>query len=134
MKQTVNERVKLLRTSLKLNQVEFANELGISPSLISKIEVGEKPSVNTLDLIIEKYQVPEDWLLHGTGKFSYVKPEAAQSDPWRDVALKEVAGERDNLRAEVKNLWEMINAARRGEISFLRPVRKTAYQSTGTEG
>ena len=36
----MNERIKSLRKELKLNQTEFANSIGVTPSNISKIESG----------------------------------------------------------------------------------------------
>ncbi len=127
MKNTVNTRVKLLRTSLRLTQNEFASELGISSSLVSKLEAGEKPSAGTLDTIIQKYQVPESWILEGKGEMKYTKPtKETLTDPWRDVALKEVANERDNLRKEVQNLWGMIDDFRNGRLSFLTSVKEVA--------
>lgn len=92
MKQTVNERVKLLRSSLKLSQIEFAIEIGVSASLLSKIEAGEKPSQHTVDLICEKYSVPETWLNEGKGEMAFKKPVTKEptSDPYKDVLYKEL--------------------------------------------
>lgn len=129
MKNTVNSRVKLLRTQLRLTQNEFASELKVSASTISKIEAGEKPSPATLDTIIDHYSVPEDWLLNGKGELTYVKPEKELSDnPWKNTAFQEKAKEVESLKSEVKNLWSMIDDFRNGRLSFLLPVS----QRTGT--
>lgn len=129
MKNTVNSRIKLLRTSLRLTQNEFASELKISPSLVSKIEAGEKPSSGTIDTIITTYNVPEEWLVNGKGELAYVKPVKEISDnPWKNVAFQEKAKEVENLKSEVKNLWSMIDDFRNGRLSFLLPVS----QRTGT--
>ena len=90
MKSTVNSRVKLLRTSLRLTQNEFAAELGISPSTISKIEMGENPSPGTIDAIISTYSVPDDWLTDGKGDLKYSRPSGQKFDPATDTLYKEL--------------------------------------------
>lgn len=104
MKQSVNERVKLLRSSLKLTQVEFSNELQISPSSIAKIEAGEKPSISILDAMIEKFRVPEEWLLHGKGEMTYIKPVKAEFDPATDTLYNELKEQITFLRETIKAL------------------------------
>lgn len=88
MKQSVNERVKLLRTSLRLTQVEFAQELNVSASTIAKIETGEKPSIAVLDAIINKYSVPDDWIINGKGEMTFTKPTQPKNDPWKEEAYQ----------------------------------------------
>lgn len=124
MKSTVNERVKQLRTALRLNQVEFANEVGISPSLISKIEVGEKASINTLDAIIKTYSVPEEWILKGAGEMSYQRPQkAAQGfDPATDTLYNE-------LREQIKFLRQLIQDMRpRASANFPTALNGTGFR------
>lgn len=86
MKSTVNERIKALRGAMMLNQNEFATELGLSHSLISKVEAGNEASPKVLDTIIKTYSVPKEWLLQGRGEMAYERPLKAESSPWKDEA------------------------------------------------
>lgn len=115
MKQTVNERVRLLRTSLRLNQVDFANALKISPSLISKIERGDELSMATLDSIIKTFHVPEEWLVTGIGTMSYKEPEPeVQFNPASDILYNEMKDQILFMRETIKSLT--------GQVEFLREM------------
>lgn len=58
------ERVKELRTSLGLNQVEFGKKIGVTKQCISNWESGYiQPSVDMLRRIAETFSVSTDYLL-----------------------------------------------------------------------
>lgn len=64
----MNNRIKLLRANLGMNQSDFAQKLSISRSAICKIESGENyPSEQTISLICREFNVNEEWLRNGTG-------------------------------------------------------------------
>lgn len=92
MKSTVNERVKQLRITAAMNQTQFAMAIGVSPSLLQKVELGEKDvSAKTLEAIIENLKVPAEWLLEGKGKIAFEKPgSAVEVNPWQDITYKEM--------------------------------------------
>lgn len=59
----ISSRIKLLRQSLKLNQIEFAKTLGIKQSTLSSYENGiVSPSSDILLTIAQKYHISLDWL------------------------------------------------------------------------
>lgn len=61
------ERLKDMRTKLRLSQREVANILEISPSVISAYESGERtPSVEILLRLSDLYQCNTDYLLGRT--------------------------------------------------------------------
>ena len=67
---TLNERLKILRLSLKLSQEKFGAVIGIqSRAHISSLEIGSR---NLTDRIISdicrEFNVNEEWLRSGTGK------------------------------------------------------------------
>jgi len=129
MKQTVNERVRLLRTSLRLNQVDFANALKISPSLISKIERGDEMSMATLDTIIKTYHVPEEWLVTGSGTMSYREPEPeVQFNPAADILYNEMKDQILFMRETIKSLTEQVEFLR--EMVRAKSFRKAINQPT----
>jgi transcriptional regulator with XRE-family HTH domain len=66
---TINERVKELRKALKLTQDQFAEELNITRSSLSVIEIG-KTAVTERNIkeICNKFNVNQDWIRYGEGE------------------------------------------------------------------
>lgn len=57
------ERLKQLRTKLKLSQRDFANKIGVTASALSSYEKGQKnPSVGVVTNIAAQFHVSLDWL------------------------------------------------------------------------
>ena len=57
------ERLKQLRTKLKLSQRDFADKVGVTASALSSYEKGQKnPSVNVAINIATQFNVSLDWL------------------------------------------------------------------------
>ena len=64
----IAERFLKIRDHLKVNQRDFAGEIGVSYSVISDIERGARePSRKVLVALGEKYGVSLDWVLLGIG-------------------------------------------------------------------
>lgn len=58
------ERIKELRISLKMNQVEFGRKINVSKQCISNWENAYiQPSIDTLQKIAETFSVSADYLL-----------------------------------------------------------------------
>ena len=66
---TINERVKEVRKALKLTQDQFADELNITRSSLSVIEIG-KTAVTERNIkeICSKFKVNQDWIRYGEGE------------------------------------------------------------------
>lgn len=67
----INERLVVLRKSLKLSETEFGKKVGVSRSVINnidcfRVDASEKPLL--LSQICTVYNVNESWLLHGEGE------------------------------------------------------------------
>ena len=72
----MNERIKELRTFLKLSQEVFASRIKITRSSVSKLEKGENnPSEQTITLICKQFNVSEEWLKNGIGEMFKGIPE-----------------------------------------------------------
>jgi len=69
---TVNERIKHLRTSLKMSQVEFAKAIFVSNGYIAELE-NDKRRVNDriIHLMSLTFGVSEAWLKDGTGSMYF---------------------------------------------------------------
>ena len=69
---TINERVKELRSFLKMNQSTFGEKIGIAQTYLSQIEKGDRDVTDKISKIIcltewNGRKVNEDWLQNGTG-------------------------------------------------------------------
>lgn len=64
----MNTRLKEVRISQNLTQVEFAERLSLTSNFISLLEKGVKlPSDRTINDICNKFHIDEDWLRTGEG-------------------------------------------------------------------
>ncbi len=72
----MKNRIKQIRKAHNLSQVEMANQLGISQSVISLIESGHSSlSMDLLKKISEKYHVSCDWIIYGDENYVKICPE-----------------------------------------------------------
>ena len=73
------ERLKLLRKNLNMNQKNFASSLGLGQSTWAMIEIGKRNlSDRHIKTICAVYNVNEAWLRTGTGEmFIFHKDETA---------------------------------------------------------
>ena len=63
-KPEIGRRIRILR-GFDLNQKEFGKKLGISQSMVSRLEKGEIPSVELLIKMSEVFGKSTDWILKG---------------------------------------------------------------------
>lgn len=78
-----NTAFKIIRGATNLTQNQFAIKIGIEPSLLSRIESGERePTTRTIDLVTEKLSIPKDLIemlakeedeIHGMDKKDWAK-------------------------------------------------------------
>lgn len=78
-----NLAFKIIRGATNLTQFQFAKRVGLEPSLVSRIESGNRiPTKRTIDLIIEKLSIPKDLIemlakeedeIHGLDKKDWAK-------------------------------------------------------------
>jgi transcriptional regulator with XRE-family HTH domain len=80
-------RIRAVRERLKLKQVDFANQLGISQSFLSIVESGKrKPSFELLCSLLTRFNVDLTWVLTGQGKmFIATNQEASFMDLFPEV-------------------------------------------------
>jgi len=74
---SINERVKKLRSILKLSRQEFSKQISISHSSLGEIETGVR-NVNDriIQLISSQFKVEKEWLKFGNGEiFEIEKPD-----------------------------------------------------------
>ena len=90
---SIKDRVKLLRTTLKLSQEEFGRRIYVSQSLLTEIESGNrKVHDRIIQLIVSEYNVNKDWLLTESGDmFSAPPPDI------KKMQLLEIFNELDSM-------------------------------------
>lgn len=106
METTVNERIKLLRTSLNLTQNQFAAAIESTLTTVSRIENGgSKPQLGTIKAIIRVYNVNTEWLNFGKGEmFNETKEVSQSANPWKDALIEEMKSEIEFLKQLLLNL------------------------------
>lgn len=74
------DNLKILRKRKGLSQMELADKLGFSKSLIGLYETGDrKPSFESLEAIADFFNVTIDYLIgKESGSIYYLDPEAAE--------------------------------------------------------
>ncbi|WP_042166860.1 helix-turn-helix domain-containing protein [Paenibacillus gorillae] len=69
---TLGERIRGIRKNNQLNQIEFANMIGVSQGTLSELEQDKyKPSVDILIVIQDKFKVGLEWLIIGSAEDTY---------------------------------------------------------------
>ena len=127
MKTNMNERIRHLRISAAKSQAEFANDLEISMSLLSKIEVGAKEVTPKLaEKIISVYKIkPSTWLYDGKGELEYLKPEFNHVfDPATDTLYNEL---KDRIN-EQRTIIDRLTQALIGRTNFRLALNHTGLQ------
>jgi len=77
----INERLKEIRKSLKINQSEFASKIGLAQSGYSQIETGENTlTEQNIKLVCLIYNVNETWLRSGEGEMFNDKTKLKDED------------------------------------------------------
>ena len=73
----IGNRIKEVRTALKLNQIEFGKKINLSQSAIANYEQGTRTPIDAvIGAICKEFHVNEDWLRTGEGEmFLQMDPE-----------------------------------------------------------
>lgn len=117
---TPNQRLRLIRELLQINQTEFSKALGFKQSHISAVESEKKEvSVKIIYAVVNKFKVSANWLLTGEGDMflmrrdglEYHALDAADSPLGRSVNLEQEKLEalgyviaEEELNARIKEL------------------------------
>ncbi len=106
----INERLKKIRETLKLNQNDFASKLNLQRNSISLIENGKRNlSDRTIKDICTKFNVNEEWLLYGTGEMFYTNKKS----------IVDMLVEKYNLNDMVKSCIEVLVTLDDNEVATL---------------
>jgi transcriptional regulator with XRE-family HTH domain len=83
--ETINSRVMELRNHLGLNQTKFAKKIGVTSTLINKIEAeNARVTEANIRLICFTFKVNEEWLREGKGE---MRDDRARLLEWEEQLL-----------------------------------------------
>lgn len=95
----MKDRIALVRKSIKINQADFAQKIGLTKNYISLVETGGRvPSDRTIADICREFSVNEEWLRTGNGEMFRAK---TRSDEMAEYAAKLVGGELDPFQTSL---------------------------------
>ena len=105
MQETINERVKAIRKSLKLSQDEFGKRLGVSRGVITNIEFNKtEPKPLFIDLLCREFNVDENCLRTGEGEMFLQLDEDAELDLiFTEIELSDD----DIIKQIIKSYWKL---------------------------
>lgn len=70
---TLGGRIKGIRKTNQLSQIDFANMIGVSQGTLSELEQDKyKPSIDIIIAIQNKFKVDLEWLIIGSTKDTYI--------------------------------------------------------------
>lgn len=95
------ERIRAVRTTLKLSQAKFASRIAMSPSYLADIELGNKTaSERVIRLMAVEFNINNHWLRTGEGEMFNDGVDAQVSklinlfkslnQPFKDYVLKQI--------------------------------------------
>ena len=117
---TMNERLKIARKALGLNQTEFAARIGVTNPAISKIEKGQNKLTDQMIIIIcRTYKINEAWLRTGEGEMF-----VDETDMIDNLINHLMGDESKTARAVFKALARMGGKEWEAFSKFIREVAK----------
>lgn len=104
MEATINERIAILKESLRLTDIEFCNTAKISTGTLHRIKNNSEVSAKVISSICENIGVSREWLVKGTGEMTISTPSEAKAieNPWRDALVEQLTDEIQFLRNALK--------------------------------
>ena len=110
MEQSVNERVKMLRSHLAISQQDFATRLKKTTTTISRLESGlANPRISTLKLICQEFGVSKEWLIDGIGELEITDPRPVEKQAsWKEKAFEVMEKQNEHLSKEVLFLRSLL--------------------------
>lgn len=116
--ESLGYRIKYLRERNNISQIEFAKKIGVSNTVLSRYESGDrKPDYDTLQLIADFFDVSTDYLLGRTDTASLTHQEKDEqefqafiNDPELGVWYKELPKSDEEELRKLRTIWEMIKA------------------------
>jgi len=104
----LGNRFKEIRSKTKLNQTDFAERMGTSQSVLSRIEKGEiAPTLSIINNLHNEFAVNLNWLFDGKGKYKLIEnpPEILHEEKEK---MAEDPPDYIHLEKEIKYLKKLL--------------------------
>ncbi|MFL0507404.1 helix-turn-helix domain-containing protein [Ureibacillus sp. 179-F W5.1 NHS] len=111
---SVGAKIKYLREKSNISQKDFAKKIGVSNTVLSRYESGDrKPDYDTLQLIADYFEVSTDYLLGRTDNPKLENDDESNfqafiNDPELGVWYKELPKSDEEELRKLRMIWEMI--------------------------
>lgn len=113
----MNERLKLLRTSLNISQSDFAIKIGVSRSAVSRLESGDINFTEQMILsICREFNVNRAWFVEGVGEMFTNLPE---------TILDELAMQYELTDSERELVADFVSLPKEQRAILMNFLRKT---------
>lgn len=114
--ETLGKRIKYLRETNRISQIEFAKKIGVSNAVLSRYESGDRrPDYDTLQLIADFFEVSTDYLLgrtdiptHSTEDQDEADFHAFANSPELQEFYKELPVSNEDAVKRLRDIWEII--------------------------
>ena len=124
----MHERIKFVRQSKKMTQLQFAAELGLSRNYIAMIEIGQRePSDRTISDICRIFNIQEDWLRYGLEPMNL---ELSREEEIAELVGRTLSGGSEFQKAVVR----MICSRTDEQLKALEDALQTIYDNIQKEG
>lgn len=116
--ETINERIKLLRSTLKLNQTDFGNAIGLTKSRISAYEKDEDIPDRAIKSICREFKADYFWLRDGVGEMFMESPdflldelaeEYKMSDLEKEIMMNYLKMDKETRNAFIETIKNLFN-------------------------
>lgn len=115
------QRVKAVRQATGLNQEDFAKALGVSTSIVAKVESEAASADNLLSNISKKLGISIENILNGNIPKEIVLLTDDKNNPWRDALVNE-------LKEEVSYYRELLKIMASGKsANFLKGIGEAPF-------
>lgn len=117
----MNERIRKLRKTLGLNQIDFSKKINIGSSTLAMFETGDRfPKDIHIAQICSAFNVNEEWLRSGAGEM-FIEPSV--------ISLDEYARKNDvsDFESDIMKLYMSLDKELRNK--FMQGLREIALKS-----
>jgi transcriptional regulator with XRE-family HTH domain len=111
MKDTINERILMLKTESGLGNLDFCHKAKISHGTLNNIQKGENVSEKTIHSISEGLGISKEWIRTGKGEKKLSVPVSAEKSGFQKALdlLEEQLKKKDDQIAGLMALLQKVN-------------------------
>ena len=106
----MNERIRLLRKELGLNQSDFGNKIGVKQGTVAGYESGARTPLDAVvSSICREFDVNEEWLRSGAGDMFLELPEEDEEAAYVSELLEDSDNDLYKLIKEIMHTYHELS-------------------------